>query len=164
MIVAFPSVGNTNFNAPVGNALVAIMASTAVRALTRRSSSVHILALERGGSAILAWETFASFRYAIALCTFAVHRVYRAILDAPFRLGNGSLLINSIDRHLCFFGPTVVSAPGGIFSYTQAAFNSSTEAILIAPFVALRVVRTALLGDGSLLITSIDRHLDICID
>jgi len=160
MIVAFPSVGNTNFNAPVGNALVAIMASTAVRALTRRSSSVHILALERGASAILAWETVASLRYAIALCTFAV---LRAILDAPFRRGNGSLLINSVDRHLCFFGPTVISAPGGIFSYTQAAFNSSTEAILIAPFVALRVLRTALLGDGRL-ITSIDSHLDICID
>jgi len=118
MIVAFPSVGNTNFNAPVGNALVAIMASTAVRALTRRSSSVHILALERGASAILAWETVASLRFAIALCHFAVHRVYRAILDAPFR----RLLINSIDRHLCFFGIAVISAKGGIFkSQTQAA-------------------------------------------
>jgi len=95
MIVAFPSVGNTNFNAPVGNALVAIMASTAVRALTRRSSSVHILALERGGSAILALVTDAPFRFDIALAgPMAI------ILEAPIQLGDGSLLINSIDRHL----------------------------------------------------------------
>jgi len=122
MIVAFRSVGNTK---RAESALLALKASAAVGAIThlwtnRVDNTNRAFGKEGRGHALMA---SAAFR-ALALLWLWSH------------------------KNLCFCEWT---AAAFLFAYARAGVT----AILVAP------IR---LCDRSLLITSIDRHLDICID